>query len=228
MKDNATNVNIMDMRKYNADYHKDGTLVWKKIGGKIGTSGRKRKKKVYQMIGIDKIELDGTYQIREDILEQSREQYKESGEMIPVYLSFDLKLLQGYEQYVLAKELGLDQIPFERKAMNKKETEEWNKKNSNKKFGNKKYPIKKINGETEFVSLNKHKKYRFCRRVCNEAGLSLLCMKNFRFIVENQDKDRIVGGKNGRSLNSLHKFFHEHVYVNGKFYKKGEQPSRKE
>ena len=53
-------------------------------------------------------------------------------------------------------------------------------------------------------------------------------MNNFRFIVENKDKDRVVGGKNGRSLNSLHKFFHKHVYANGGFCKNGEQPSKKE
>lgn len=219
MENDFVKESVMDMREYNPDYHADGSLVWKKIGEKTGRKGR-RKKKVYPSISIEKIELNDTYEINEDVLEASREQYKESGEMIPVFLSYDLKLLQGYEQYLLAKELHMKKIPFQRKKMNRHEKVEFTKKATDRKFGNKKYALKTVNGKCEYITLNQIKKVRKCRKVCKEYGdLSLDYLGNLRFVVTNADGDMVIGTKKGRTINSINRFFKTHLYENGKFIK---------
>lgn len=105
---------VMDMRKYNIKYGKD------KIARYIAIKGKKRKKK-YSHIDINKIKITKDYIVREDILEQSKAQYQESKELIPVLLSPDNELLNGYEQYLLAKELKRKKIPFYPQKLSKGE-----------------------------------------------------------------------------------------------------------
>lgn len=220
MKNDFVEKSVMDMREYNPDYHADGTLVWKKIGGKTGRKGR-RKKKVYPSISLDKIELNDTYEINEEILEASRKQYKESEEMIPVFLSYDLKLLQGYEQYLLAKELNMTKIPFQRKKMNSRERKEFTNKAMDRKFGNKKYPLTTVDGDREYITLSQIKKVRRCRRMCKKCGdLSLDYLGNLKFVVTNADGETVIGTKKGRTINSINKFFKSHLYEKGKFVKR--------
>lgn len=218
---------IMDVREYNPSYHADGTLVWKKIGGKTGRKG-KRKKKIYPSIGIEKITISDECKINESVLEASRKQYEESGEMIPVFLSYGLKLLQGYEQYVLAKELGLKRVPFQKKQMTKKEQREFSHGTSDRKIGNKKYPITTIDGKREWMSQSQNKKVRSCHAQCRRLGnLSLKYLGNLNFIICDSKGNILVGGKNGKALTSMNRFLHDHYYVNGEFIKKDKKVNNK-
>lgn len=98
---------IRDIREYNPEYHHDGTLIWKKIVEPIGKKGKHlRNKKQYPSISLDKIKA-GNYTVNGKLLEDSRALYQKTKEMIPVYLSYDFKLIGGFEQYELAKELGM-------------------------------------------------------------------------------------------------------------------------
>lgn len=105
---------VMDMRKYNVKYGADKICRWIEIRGK-------KKKKKYPMIDIFKVKITKDYIVREDILEQSRLQYEESKELIPVLLSPDNELINGYEQYLLAKELKRKRIPFYPQKLSKSE-----------------------------------------------------------------------------------------------------------
>lgn len=113
-KKEQCNFTVMDMRIYNIDYHKDQQLVWKKI------VGRKRKK-TYPLIEIKKVKVEDDFVVRQDILEQSREQFNQSGKLIPVLLSPDNVILNGYEQFLLAKELKHERIAFYSLRMSKSE-----------------------------------------------------------------------------------------------------------
>lgn len=139
---------IKNIKEYNADYHKDGTLVWKKIGEKTGKSGKGiRKKNNYARVKMSDIKVVKDYIIDEDILQQSREQYNQTKELIPVLLSFEGNLIGGFEQYELAKELGRSHIPAKRiTKLNKAEKEKFCRAVVNEKIGNKKYPVKATDG----------------------------------------------------------------------------------
>ncbi len=103
---------LKNIKEYNPEYNKDGTLIWKKIGEKTSKNGNHlRKKKQYPRISIDKIKV-GNYNVSEKILNKSRSLYWKTKELIPVYLSYDFKLIGGFEQYELAKELKMQKIPF--------------------------------------------------------------------------------------------------------------------
>lgn len=98
---------IRDIREYNPEHHHDGTLIWKKIVEPIGKKGKHlRNKKQYPPISLDKIKA-GNYTVNGKLLEDSRALYQKTKEIIPVYLSYDFKLIGGFEQYELAKELGM-------------------------------------------------------------------------------------------------------------------------
>lgn len=105
---------VMDMRKYNIKYGADKICRWIAIRGK-------KKKKKYSHIDISKVKITKDFIVREDILEQSRLQYEESKELIPVLLSPDNELLNGYEQYLIAKELKRKRIPFYPQKLSKGE-----------------------------------------------------------------------------------------------------------
>lgn len=217
--------NVMNMKEYNPHYHVDGTLVWKKIGAKTGRKGR-RKKKQMPSISIDKIQLVDTYEVDEKILEDSRKQYETTGEMIPVYTSYDFCLLKGYEQYVLAKELGLNKIPFQRRKMTKKERSKFTKTPTNRKIGNKKYPVTTNRGEVQYLSLNQYKKMKLAKRSLQKVSkeLKLVYLGNLKFTIENENGKRLHKQKEGIAATSIQKFLRGHDYVDGKFVKKAEKP----
>lgn len=96
---------VKNMGEYYPRYRKSGEITWK--------DGRKRSRsKVYPLIHMDKVQVNPDFQVNTDILEQSREQYAKSGQLIPVLLSPDNFLLNGYEQYVLAREQGNNMLAF--------------------------------------------------------------------------------------------------------------------
>lgn len=105
----------MNMRKYRPKYHRDRQLYWTALTGK-------RRKRTYPLIDMEKIILREDFEIRQDILEQSKTQFLQSGELIPVLLSPDNELLNGYEQYQIAKEMGKEKISFCSLKLSKKES----------------------------------------------------------------------------------------------------------
>lgn len=212
---------IMDIREYNPSYHADGTLVWKKIGGKTGRKG-KRKQKTYPSIGVEKIVLLDNYKINEDVLEESRKRYAKTGKMIPVYLSYDLKLLYGYEQYVLAKELGLNSIPFQRKTkMNKKEQRQFVKTPTDRPFGNKKCSLTTVDGKKQWISQCQYKKVRRCRQHLRQklGDFKLVYVGNMKFAIADKSGQICNEFAKGKSLKSIHRFIDTHKFEKGVFVK---------
>lgn len=70
------------------------------------------KKKTYPLVEFAKVKVNKNFVVRDDILEQSRKQFEESSELIPILLSPDNELLNGYEQYLIAKERKHKRIAF--------------------------------------------------------------------------------------------------------------------
>lgn len=194
---------IKNIKEYNADYHKDGTLVWKKIGEKTGKSGKGiRKKKNYELVKFSSIKTDGQYAINEDILQQSKELYNQTKEMIPVLILFDGTLLGGFEQYELAKQLKLKKIPVQRIRLGQSE---FRKAVTNQKYGNKKYPIKASDGSKIFLSLNRFKKVKQTSSLLLELGYTMEIIPNFTFRVWDNDKCIIGSAQEGVQLHTLRK-----------------------
>ena len=188
---------IKDIRKFNPQYHQDGTLVWKKIGVKIGEN-RVRQKAKFNLIEIDQIKPnDFKTKIDKGILSKSREIYGETHEMIPVFLNWNLELIGGFEQYALAKELDLQKIPFLKKGENKK------KSNKNK---GKKRTVKAFDGESFKVSINKEKKIRQTKQMVSKLKLNLKMLSPKKFLVLDNSGNCVIGSpKNGTSLNTIRK-----------------------
>lgn len=165
---------IKSMIEFNPSYHKDGTLIWKKIGEKTGRRGR-RKQKHFNRIDISRIVVPEEKKIiDEKVLEESRHQYEETHMMIPVFLSYDFELIAGYEQYVLARELGIKSIAFDRVTkLNKKEQKAFRKKVHNNAIGNKKYPVIDIDGGKIYVTYRQKKLLDTCFKLARKFNKSL-------------------------------------------------------
>lgn len=177
---------LRSIKQYNPEYHKDGTLIWKLIGEKIGKHARK--KKHYPRIDINKIVIQNDIEVDDEILGRSRELYTQTREMIPVYLSFDFRLIGGYEQYALAKELGLKKIPMQRvTTMNSGEKKEFRKAICHQPLGNKKYGIKTEDGGKLFISLNQYKKFKELLYLADCFGCKLTVRPDFSLCAKNQN-----------------------------------------
>lgn len=198
---------LKNIKEYNPEYNKDGTLVWKKIGEKTSKNGKHiRKKKQYPQISIDKIKV-GNYNVSEKILAKSRSLYWKTKEMIPVYLSYDFKLIGGFEQFEIAKELKLKSIPFLRNnKMNQKERKQFTNSVQNIKIGNKKYPVKAIDGSTIYVSMNHAKKVREAKRMAAKLKCYIRVLPNFTFSLIDKNDNYILGNADkGLKLNVIRK-----------------------
>ena len=168
---------LQDIRKYNAVYHKDCTLNWLEIGAKEGK--RVRRKKTYPSISLDKIIVPDNYQIDKDILDESRKLYSETGEMIPVYLSFGFELIGGFEQYALAKELGLSKIPAQRDSKpSKKELAKFRKSATAKPVANKKYQITCVDGNKIYISAGQNKQVAHLLKIARRIKLQCEILKS--------------------------------------------------
>lgn len=197
---------IMNIKEYNPEYHKDGLLVWKKIGEPTGKKGkRSRRKKQYPLISIDKIIVNTPIQICENILQSSRDMYNKTREMIPVYLSYDFRLIGGFEQFELAKELQLQHIPFQRVTkMNRHEKYQFEKNVQNRPLGNKRCPVKASDGSTIFVSINNAKKIRKTKQMAYKINGKLHTLPDFTFAVTDKTGEYIIGNMNhGIPLNAV-------------------------
>jgi len=186
---------MKNIKEYNINYHKDGTIEWKRIGEMVGN--HPRRKKNFPSIDITKIAITEGFHIDESILEQSRALYAQTQEMIPVFLSFDFRLIGGHEQYVLAKELGLKKIPAQRITKpNETEKKELRNSVSNKKVANKKYPVKANDGSKIFVSLNRVKKVKELIHQADSLGYSVEVLPDFRFSLVGKNNTSVVATLN--------------------------------
>lgn len=177
---------LRSIKQYNPEYHKDGTLIWKRIGERVGKHARK--KKHYPQIDINKIVVLNDIEVDDEILSRSRELYAQTQEMIPVYLSFDFRLIGGQEQYALAKELRLKKIPMQRvTTMNSGEKKEFRNAICHQPLGNKKYGIKTEDGGKIFVSLNQNKKFKELLYLADSCGCKLTVRPDFSLYAKNQD-----------------------------------------
>lgn len=202
---------IKNIKEYNADYHKDGTLAWKKIGEKTGKSGKSiRKKKNYSSVEIADIKINGAYTINEDVLQQSRDLFAETKELIPVFLSYDNSLIGGFEQYELAKELGRKRIPAQSVTrLSKSEQRKFRKAVTTSTLGNKKYPVVTKDGSRIFLSLNQYNKIQHLYKISRKNNWVLEILPDFTLCVK--DKDGYIWGSpnHGLKLNTLSKKLHK-------------------
>lgn len=197
---------LKNIAEYNPEYHKDGSLVWKKIGEPTGKKGKFRKKKQYPCIAIEKINA-GKYDIDSELLNKSKELFEKTKELIPVYLSYDFQLIGGFEQYELAKELKLQRVPFQRiTKMNHKERNQFTNSVQNRKIGNKKYLVKAIDGSTIYVSMNHAKKVRETKHMATRLKCYLRILPNFTFVLTDKNDNYILGNsEKGLKLNVIRK-----------------------
>lgn len=202
---------LRNITQYNPEYRRNGTLIWRKIGEKVGN--HIRAKKQYPYINLSKINIPNNYKIDEDVLQKSHELYEHTHEMIPVYLAYDFTLISGFEQYELAKELGLPMIPMQRVTkMNTGETKQFSKSVSNRKIGNKKYPVKAIDGSKIFLSLSNYKKVKQVIYLVNRYHGKVEILPNFTFAVQDRTGTYIAGSQDkGVSLASVRRHLDELV-----------------
>ncbi len=120
---------VMDLKTHRPKYYKDGTIKWKELKTK---KGKPIKKKTYSLVWMKNVKIKKDFIVREDILTQSKAQFGEIGELIPILLSPDGVLLNGYEQYLIAKEENLIKIPFIPLKLNSKEKHQRKKLNDKK------------------------------------------------------------------------------------------------
>ena len=81
------NFSVENIREKRPAYHRPGDLVWE---------NKPKRPKQYVQYPIEKIHYSNEFIVREDILEQSRQMYQETGELIPICLNVG-ELINGYE-----------------------------------------------------------------------------------------------------------------------------------
>lgn len=112
---------VRNFREHRPTYAIGGALVWK---------NKPKKVKTYPIVDIDKVRIrEGGFVVREDVLAQSKELYEEMQELIPVALDAKNVLVNGYEQYLIAKEEGHKTIAYVPVKISKAEWKVRHKKN---------------------------------------------------------------------------------------------------
>ena len=162
---------IKNMNEYNPRYTNRGALKWQKI------NTGKHPKKEFPMIAIEKIKLktNKQYKFFEDTYKRAKEQYEETHEFIPVNLrAEDLRLRSGYEFYVLAKELGLKEIPYI-------ESRDASISHKAKPGLKKTRAVTDCTGKSIYVTEQAYQKIRRCIIMCKTLGFSLEILPTYRF-----------------------------------------------
>ncbi|WP_458397519.1 hypothetical protein [Anaerotignum sp.] len=104
---------VRDFRENRPTYAIDGSLVWKR---------KSKKQKRYPIVKTEDVKIrKGGFIVREDVLRQSRELYEQTHELIPVGLDAKKVLVNGYEQYLIAKEMGIKFLMFVPVKISRKE-----------------------------------------------------------------------------------------------------------
>ncbi len=173
---------IRNMDRYNPDWQKGNNLVWKKVKSN-------KKTKQFNTIEIAKIVIPDGAITDLKILEDSRKQYAETHKLVPVYLSYDFRLMAGYEQIILAKELGYEQIPFQRVTkMNRKEAAQFRKTVHDRPVGNKKIPVKDTEGNKIYLTYREKKILNRCYKMARILKMQLKIMPGMKITLLNSDK----------------------------------------
>lgn len=146
---------IKNINEWEPRYWADGSLHWMPP----------KKQKKLNRIRMDQIDLPKEYVIDSDVLEQSRAMYEQTHRMIPVYINRFNLLIGGFEQYLLAQELGKKEIPFMRKNKVKdKEQRKFLHTVHNRPVANKKYRLIAEDGSHIYVTAGTYKKYQAIRQ----------------------------------------------------------------
>lgn len=178
---------IRNINEYEPKYWADGSLHWEEP----------RKHRPRGRIEIGDIILPSDYKIDKDVLEQSRAMYQHTKRMIPVYLSMYNVLIGGFEQYVLAQELGMKTIPFMRRnKARKNEHRKFLRTVYNKPVANKKYKLTATDGSNIYVTPGTYKKYQIIKQWARKNKCTVEVTPNGRLRVE-QDGKYIYGVNSG-------------------------------
>lgn len=112
---------VKNFRNFRPTYAIGGVLVWK---------NKPRREKTYPVVDIKSVKIrEGGFIVREDTLQQSKELYQQLGELIPVALDSKNVLVNGYEQYLIAIELGHTSIAYIPVKITKAERRERHRRN---------------------------------------------------------------------------------------------------
>ena len=186
-------LDIRDMNEYNPRYtQKQKALKWNKIN-----DGR-NKKKQFQTIEIKNILITkkAKQKVEEENLKAFREQYIRTHELIPVLLRpYDHKLLRGYEQILVAQELGITEVPY---------IEHTEKSVNRKAYCTKQTAITDCTGKQIYVSKQASAKINECHTMCRKLGLRLEIMPVYRFKVYD-NAGNCLWKQDGFVLNNLYK-----------------------
>lgn len=186
-------LDIRDMNEYNPRYtEKQKALKWKKINDGAN------KKKQFHTIEIKDILITkkAKQSVEEENLKGFREQYMRTHELIPVLLRpYDHKLLRGYEQILVAQELGVTEVPY---------IEHTEKSVNRKAFCTKQVAIVDCTGKQIYISKQAKAKINECRTMCRKLGLKLEIVPIYRFKVYD-NTGNCLWKKDGFVLNDLYK-----------------------
>lgn len=212
---------LEDIREFNADYQKDGTLVWKQIGAPTGHhSKHKRQPKNYNLIDVDKIILPDDYHIDESLMQEIETLYSLNNRLIPCYLNYDHKLISGAEFYEFAKRKGAEKIPFiacSFSQLSRKERNDFAKSVTSSKVGNKKHSLITQSGNTIYLSTGQLKRVNHIRRMARVAKLNIVVFDNLLVSATNKSGEYIFGTQSrGISISSMDKKLDEYLSIQRK------------
>lgn len=112
---------VRNFRENRPTYAIGGALVWK---------NKPKKEKTYPVVAIGSVRIrQGSFIVRNDVLEQSRELFEQTHELIPVALDRKNVLVNGYEQYLIAMENKHTNIAYVPVKVTKKEKQIRHKRN---------------------------------------------------------------------------------------------------
>lgn len=193
-------VEIKNIKENNVVYTKNGVLQWKSIE-------KHRKKKQYPMMDMKKISVPDDYCVDQAVLAKSRDLYKQTKEMIPVCITFDKRLIGGFEQWELAKELGHTRIPVYQHTMSNADRKQIRDMVHTHSIGHKKFPVRDITGQKIYFSEGRAKKIKATQRTAMRQGYKVCLLPDGSFSLMDSEDRFIVGSrKHGTELNCIRNY----------------------
>ena len=181
-------LDIRDMNEFNPYYTpKASALKWKKS----------KAQKKYPITEIKDIIITQKDRQKFEVENYNafKQQYEKSHKMIPILIrECDHKLIRGYEEVMLAKKLGITQLPYMEKHYNI----------SRKPKGNKKYAIVDCTGKKLYLSGKAYSKFLKCTSICKERGLELVAMPMQNIYKVYDNTGQCILKKDGFTLNDLY------------------------
>ena len=193
-------VEIKNIKENNVVYTKNGVLQWKPIE-------RHRKKKQYPMMDMGKISVPDDYCVDQTVLERSRELYKQTKEMIPVCITFDKRLIGGFEQWELAKELGHTRIPVYQHTMSNADRNQLREMVHTHSIGDKKFPVRDITGQKIYFSEGRAKKIKATQQAAMRKGYKACLLPDGSFsLMDGEDRFIVGSRRHGTELNCIRNY----------------------